>query len=128
MNTMNNVVDVSPFLLFEASADSETHQEHSRDEDDDKCYDDYGDDDESSRSQSTSRLTSFDSIMIDEEEEEKDAGEKEDHDDGDGVVNSYLERRERENLTVDSSSTGNDEKLTREIEKNRMFWEACLAS
>lgn len=129
MNTKKNVVDVSPFLLFKSSADTETHRKRARDGDDDECYKDYGDDAEST-SQRTIGSTGFDSVKMDEEEEIV-AGEKEDHDDEDGVVNSYRrwpEGRERENLTVDSCSTRNDEKLMKEIEKNRMFWEACLAS
>ncbi|KAL1197869.1 hypothetical protein V5N11_027511 [Cardamine amara subsp. amara] len=105
MNTKNNVVDVSPFLLFETSADSaETHQERDNIGDDDQGYADYDDD-----------------------EKEVVAGEKKNHDE----VSSYqrwTERKEGEIMTVDTSSTRNDEKLAREIEKNRMFWEACLAS
>ncbi|CAB87744.1 putative protein [Arabidopsis thaliana] len=131
--TKNNVVEVSTFLFFEASADSETtHQERGHDGDDVKGCDDCGEDAESCRcemstSQRMSRSTDFDTV----EEVADVAGENEGHVDEDGEVNSYRkwpERRDGENLTVDSSSTGNDERLMSEIEKNRMFWEACLAS
>ncbi|CAL9245325.1 unnamed protein product [Arabidopsis halleri] len=121
--TKNNVVEVSPFLFMEASADSETtHQERGHDGDDVKGREEYGEDAESCRcetstSQRTSRSTDFDPV----EEEADVAGENEDDDDEDGEVNSY--RRDGGKLTVDSSS-----RLMSEIEKNRMFWEACLAS
>ncbi|KAG2260895.1 hypothetical protein Bca52824_080189 [Brassica carinata] len=131
MNTKNNVlVDVSPFLLFEVSADSETHEEQGGHEgdDDDK---DYGNDAEST-SQVTGGSAGFDSVEMDEEEKEEElvTGEKEEHDEEE--VNSHgrwPERREDESSNVDSSSTRNDGRLTRrKIEKDRMFWEACLAS
>ncbi|EOA24925.1 hypothetical protein CARUB_v10018216mg [Capsella rubella] len=137
---MNNVVEVSPCLLFEASGDSENHHQERGLEGDDvlKGHEDHSDDDaESCRcgSQMTSRSTDHDPVEEEEEEEEEEeaevAGENEDHDDGDGEVNSYgrsPEKRDRENRTVDLSSTGNDERSISEIEKNRMFWEACLAS
>ncbi|CAA7030477.1 unnamed protein product [Microthlaspi erraticum] len=126
MNTKNNVVeDVSPFFVFESSADSETHEERRQhgNANDDKGYGDYGNDAEST-SQRTIGATGYDSVEMDEEEEVV-VGEKEEHDDVE--VNSYR-RKESENLTVDRSSTGNDEKLIREMEKSRMFWEACLSS
>ncbi|XP_010413211.1 PREDICTED: uncharacterized protein LOC104699583 [Camelina sativa] len=132
MNTKNNVVEVSTFLLFEASGDSESHhQEHGHEGDDAKGREDHGDDAESCRcetstSQRTSRSTNLDPVGQEEEEEAEVAGENEDHDDGEGEVNSY--RRWPERTDRDSSLTGSDERLISEIEKNRMFWEACLAS
>lgn len=131
MNTKNSVlVDVSSFLLFEASADSETHEDQGGHEgDDDK---DYGNDAEST-SQVRNGSTGFNSMEMDEEEEkeeELDTGEKEEHDEEE--VNSYgrwPESREDESRRVASSSTRNDERLMRrKIENDRMFWEACLAS
>lgn len=137
MNAKNNVVvdDVTPLFVFEASADSETHEERRQhgNGNDDKGNGDCGQDAEST-SQRTIGGTGYDSVEMDEEEEEEVVvGEKKDHDDGvgDGEVNSYRrwpEREESENLTVTNSSPGNDEKLMREMEKNRLFWEACLAS
>ncbi|XP_009116968.1 histone chaperone ASF1 [Brassica rapa] len=132
MNTKNNVlVDVSPFLLFEASADSETREEGGHVGYDDK---DHGNDAEST-SQVTGGSADFDSVEMEEEEEEKEeelvTGEKEEEHEEE-EVNSHVrwpERRENESGSVDSSSTRNDERLMRrKIEKDRMFWEACLAS
>ncbi|XP_010468899.1 PREDICTED: uncharacterized protein LOC104749020 [Camelina sativa] len=133
MNTKNNVVEVSPFFLFEASGDSESHhqEEHGHEGDDSKGREDHGDDAESCRcepsstSQRTRRSTDLDLVGQKEEEGEV-AGENEDHDDGEGEVNSY--RRWSERRDRDSSSTGSEERLVSEIEKNRVFWEACLAS
>ncbi|KAF8089412.1 hypothetical protein N665_0506s0018 [Sinapis alba] len=128
MNTKNNVlVDVSPFLLFEASADSETHEEGGHEGDDDK----YNENDaEYSTSQVMGRSTGFDSVEMDKEEEEVVTGEKEEHDEEE--VNSHKrwsERTENESRSVDSPSARNDERLMRrKIEDDRMFWEACLAS
>lgn len=132
MNTKNNVlVDVSPFLLLEASADSETREEGGHDGYDDK---DHGNDAEST-SQVTGGSADFDSVEMEEEEKEKEeelvTGEKEEEHDEE-EVNSHgrwPESRENESGSVDSSSTRNDERLMRrKIEKDRMFWEACLAS
>ncbi|XP_010512697.1 PREDICTED: uncharacterized protein LOC104788632 [Camelina sativa] len=128
MNTKNNVVEVSTFLLFEASGDSESYdQEHGHEDDDAKGREDHGDDAESYMCEtSTSPRRTSRSNDVDPVEEEEVAGENEDHDDGEGEVNSY--RRWPERRDRDSSSTGRDERLISEIEKNRMFWEACLAS
>lgn len=135
MNTKNNVVvEVSPFLLFEACADSETHRvkESGHEGDDVKGREDYVDDAESCRWEtSTSQMRSRSTDCNPVKEEVEVARENEEHDEGDGEVNSYQrwpEKRDRENLTIDLSSTGNDEKLISEMEKNRMFWEACLTS
>ncbi|KAJ0246389.1 hypothetical protein HA466_0169330 [Hirschfeldia incana] len=133
MNTKNSVlVDVSRFLLFEASADSETHEDqggHDHEGDDDK---DYGNDAEST-SQVTNGSTGIDSVEMNDEEEKEEnqvmPGEKEERDEEE--VNSHgrwPESREDDSRRVDSSSTRNDERLMRKIEKDRMFWEACLAS
>lgn len=131
MNTKNNVlVDVSPFLIFEVSADSDTREDqggHEGDNDDK----DYGNDAEST-SQVTGGSAGFDSVEMDEEEKEEElvTGEEEEHDEEE--VNSHgrwPKRREDESSNVDSSATRNDGRLTRrKIEKDRMFWEACLAS
>ncbi|RID47792.1 hypothetical protein BRARA_I04358 [Brassica rapa] len=131
MNTKNNVlVDVSPFLLFEASADSETREEGGHVGYDDKGH---GNDAEST-SQVTGGLADFDSVEMEEEEEKEEelvTGEKEEEHEEE-EVNSHVrwpEKRENESGSVDASSTRNDERLMRrKIEKDRMFWEACLAS
>ncbi|XP_010525249.1 PREDICTED: uncharacterized protein LOC104803071 [Tarenaya hassleriana] len=116
----NSVVDVSPFLLFEATADSETdcHIPDTRDDDDDN------DDAESCRAGScetpfatTSRVSGsgFDSATVEEEEGEE--------------VNSYGKwaRRENQKLVVDLSASKGKERAS-EMERSRLFWEACLTS
>ncbi|ESQ43772.1 hypothetical protein EUTSA_v10006446mg [Eutrema salsugineum] len=131
MNTKNNLVDVSPFLLFEASADSETRQECGHESGDDKGHEEYAKDAESTSQKTSSGSTGSDSVENMDEEEDVVAGEKEESDDGDGEVNSYRrwpEMSDCEKRTVGSSSTGNDERLLSEIEKNRRFWDSCLAS
>ncbi|KAG7570878.1 hypothetical protein ISN45_Aa04g034140 [Arabidopsis thaliana x Arabidopsis arenosa] len=122
---MNNVFDVSPFLLLEASADSEAGHDSV---DDDKCVKDYDIDESCSASScETSCVTRTSqrpiSDLDDTVNEERDAGE-EDDDDGEGEVNSYVRcgRSQRENLAVDSGA------VVSEMDQNRMFWEACLAS
>lgn len=130
MNTTNNVFDVSPFLLLEASADSEAGHD-GFDDDDDKCVKDY-DIDESSCSASSSETWTihqrpsrlgFDLEVEDTVKEERD--DEEDDDDGsEGEVNSYIRcgRSQHENLAVDSGA------VLSEMDQSRMFWEACLAS
>lgn len=128
MNTTNNnVFDVSPFLLLEASADSEA----GHDGFDDKCVKDY-DIDESSCSASSSETWTihqrpsrlgFDLEVEDTVKEERD-DEEDDEDGSEGEVNSYIRcgRSQHENLAVDSGA------VLSEMDQSRMFWEACLAS
>ncbi|KAG2331970.1 hypothetical protein Bca4012_018447 [Brassica carinata] len=139
MNTTKEVLDVSPFLLLESSADSDTYRqgggadeiegaqdgEHNVNNND---YADRDDIDESCTANSyetssvTTRRPSFDQEDKVKEEIILTAGEEEDED---GEVNSYIIRyrtSQRENLTVDSSA------VVSEMDKSRMFWEACLAS
>ncbi|KAL9844521.1 hypothetical protein AtNW77_Chr2g0271151 [Arabidopsis thaliana] len=113
MNTTNNVFDVSPFLLLEASADSEAGHDSSCSAS--SC-------ETSCVSQRTS-LLGFDLQDDTVNHEERDAGDEEDED-GEGEVNSYIRcgRSQRENLAVDSAA------VVSEMDQNRMFWEACLAS
>lgn len=128
MNTTNNVFDVSPFLLLEASADSEAGHDSV---DDDKCVKDYDLGHESSSASScetscVSQRTSLLGFDLQDDtvnHEERDAGDEEDED-GEGEVNSYIRcgRSQRENLAVDSAA------VVSEMDQNRMFWEACLAS
>lgn len=124
MNTTKSVLfDVSPFLLLEASADSEAGHDGL----DDECFNDYdGDDIDESCSASSyetscvtwtrQRPNGLGFEAEDTVKEEREAGVEEE-DDGEGEVNSYR-RCQRENLAVEMS----------EIDKSRMFWEACLAS
>lgn len=142
MNTTKNVFDVSPFLLLESSADSESCRNGGDAAQikgghvDGKCIiNDYGGDDIESCSASscetscvtwTSRRPSgsgFDPEGTVTEERVLAAGEEEDED-GEGEVNSYIRcgRSQRENLAVDSGA------VVSEMDKSRMFWEACLAS
>ncbi|WZZ18238.1 hypothetical protein YC2023_111327 [Brassica napus] len=120
MNTKNNVlVDVSPFLLFEASADSETREEGGHVGYDDKGH---GNDAEST-SQVTGGLADFDSVEMEEEEEKEEelvTGEKEEEHEEE-EVNSHVrwpEKRENESGSVDASSTRNDESLVVKLEIN----------
>lgn len=126
MNITKSVFDVSPFLLLEASADSEAGHDGV---DDDQRLNDYDGDDDidescSASSYETSCVTwtshglGFE-LEADTVEEERDvAGEEEEDDSGEGEVNSYRRSCQRENLAVEMS----------EMDKSRMFWEACLAS
>lgn len=138
MNTTKEVFDVSPFLLLESSADSDTYRcdggeqiEGAHDGEPNVNNNYYADRDEIDESctanfYETSSMTtwrpSFDPEDTVTEEIVLTAGEEEDED---GEVNSYIIRyrtSQRENLTVDSSP------VVSEMDKNRMFWEACLAS
>ncbi|KAL1226303.1 hypothetical protein V5N11_017770 [Cardamine amara subsp. amara] len=128
MNTSINVYDVSPFLLLEASADSEAGHDGVED---DECVNDYGIDESCSVSScetscvtwTKQRPSRLDFGLEDKVEEERDAGEEED-DEGEGEVNSYRRcgRSQRDNLAVDSGA------VVSEMDQSRMFWEACLAS
>ncbi|ESQ39443.1 hypothetical protein EUTSA_v10001672mg [Eutrema salsugineum] len=150
MNTAKKVFDVSPFLLLEASADSETYGDgggaaqieggHDRESiiNDDNYVDDGDETDDESCSASsyeTSCVTwtsqrpsgsGFDPEgTVNDQERVLAAGEEED-DDGEGEVNSYRRcgRIQRENLAVDSDADA----AVSEMDKSRLFWEACLAS
>ncbi|KFK37549.1 hypothetical protein AALP_AA4G271100 [Arabis alpina] len=129
MNMTKSVFDVSPFLLFEASADSEAGHDGV---DDDQCVNDYDGDDDMDEScsasscetscvtwtsQRPSGLLGVDHAEETVEKERDVAGEEEEDDNGEGEVNSYR-RCKRENLAVEMS----------EMDKSRLFWEACLAS
>ncbi|KAJ0239969.1 Myelin transcription factor-like protein [Hirschfeldia incana] len=137
MNTTKEVFDVSPFLLLESSADSDTYHggddqiEGAPDGEPNVNNNDYADRDDidescTANSYKTSSMTtwrpSFDPEDTVKEEIILTGGEEEDED---GEVNSYIIRyrtSQHENTTVDSSPV-----LT-EMDKSRMFWEACLAS
>ncbi|EOA29235.1 hypothetical protein CARUB_v10025507mg [Capsella rubella] len=136
-----NVFDVSPFLLLEASADSEAVPDDAV-QWPPKDYNIDGDQ-SSNRSEASSCETScvtwasqrpcrleFDLFLLqDTVKEEIDSGDEEvdddDDDDGDeGEVNSYI-RGQRENPALVSGSVA---VVISEMDQSRMFWEACLAS
>ncbi|CAN8285731.1 unnamed protein product [Cochlearia groenlandica] len=156
MNTnTKKVYDVSPFLLLEASADSETYQDGGftaaqilgGGEDDNACTinGDYDDDIEScsaccyerssgvtwtsERMNNRSCLEQEDysvkeeeKVLLFAEEEEKEEEE------GEGEVNSYVRRC---GMSIDQAideSSARAAVVMSEIDKSRMFWEACLAS
>ncbi|CAN6979376.1 unnamed protein product, partial [Brassica oleracea var. botrytis] len=141
MNTTKKVLDVSPFLLLESSADSDSYRqgggadqiEGAHDGEPNVNNNDYADRDDTDESctanpYETSCVTTWRPIFDAEDTVKEEiiltAGEEEDED-GEGEVNSYIiryMRSQRENLTVDSSA------VVSEMDKNRMFWEACLAS
>ncbi|KAF8116067.1 hypothetical protein N665_0023s0045 [Sinapis alba] len=135
MNTTNEVFDVSPFLLLESSADSETYCDSGGADQTEAAQDADGDDTDescSANSYETSCVTttwrqSFDTEDTVKEEMILTAAGEEEEEDGEGEVNSYIiryRRSQRENLTVDSSAVV----VVSEMDKSRMFWEACLAS
>ncbi|XP_010438534.1 PREDICTED: uncharacterized protein LOC104783385 [Camelina sativa] len=132
--TTKNVLDVSAFLLLEASADSEAGHGGV---DDDKCVKDIDDDDESCSASCSCEMSCItwtshtpdrqlefaveDTVKEETDAAEEEEEEEEEEEDGEGEVNSYIRscgRSQRENLAVAIS----------EMDQNRMFWEACLAS
>ena len=130
--------DVSPYLLLEASADSDgggTVQIVGALDGGESIVNDYytdGDDKSCSASlyetscvTATSQRHSFDLEEDTVKEERIFTTTEEEDEDGEGEVNSYIiryMRSQRENLTVDSSA------VVSEMDKSRMYWEACLAS
>ncbi|OIV91304.1 hypothetical protein TanjilG_01835 [Lupinus angustifolius] len=134
--------DFSSYILFEASGDSEADcdpmmngnlYEHHRVDDQD-CDDDDGDDalscsyDESDTSNSDELINMYDD---DESCDDEYGDEKKENEElVDGVYGaSYCEDDEmqEENQKIYVSSNSNQE-FVDEMEKNRLFWEACLAS
>ncbi|CAH8350915.1 unnamed protein product [Eruca vesicaria subsp. sativa] len=130
MNTTK--FDVSPFLLLEEFADSDGEGTvqinealdggESNDGDDKSCSTSLY---ETSCMTATSQRHSFDPEEEDTVNEERIfTAVEEDDEDGEGEVNSY--RRcgisHFVKLSVDSSE------VVSEMDKSRMFWEACLAS
>ena len=126
--------DVSPYLLLEASADSDgggTVQIVGALDGGESIVNDYytdGDDKSCSASlyetscvTATSQRHSFDLEEDTVKEERIFTTTEEEDEDGEGEVNSY--RRCGKSQFVDSS-----EVVISEMDKSRMFWEACLAS
>ncbi|KAK7270231.1 hypothetical protein RIF29_23232 [Crotalaria pallida] len=135
MNIMDHA-DFSSYILFEATGDSEADfdpmmggtyaYEHGRDEDDDD------DDDALSCSYDVSDICIASEVnMYDESSCDGDVDdEKKEDEEIDGAYGaSYCEddemqeENQRSYVSFDSSQDSVDE-----MEKNRLFWEACLAS
>ncbi|KAL0739846.1 hypothetical protein Bca4012_081359 [Brassica carinata] len=126
--------DVSPFMLLEASADSDGGGTGQIDgaldgsESIVNYYADGGDDKSCSASlyETSSCVTATSQRQIDPEEDAVNkeiifTAVEEDDEDGEGVVNSYR-KCGFVNVSVDSIE------VVSEMDKSRMFWEACLAS
>lgn len=135
MNTTK--FDVSPYLLLEASADSDgggTVQIVGALDGGESIVNDYytdGDDKSCSASlyetscvTATSQRQSFDLEEDTVKEERIFTTAEEEDEDGEGEVNSYRRcgKSQFVKLSVDSSE------VMSEMDKSRMFWEACLAS
>ncbi|XWS36230.1 hypothetical protein CRYUN_Cryun20dG0067500 [Craigia yunnanensis] len=137
MDIKNKVVDISSFLLFEATGDSETGCfdpamsviNHAEDDDAESC----------SCDTTSGFLPGVRELNSLEDKANIGDDHHEDEEDGEVVeqkeVRVYKKRRvdhQRNNgvakekklsaISVDSTKTMN------EMEKNRLFWEACLAS
>lgn len=119
--------DFSSYILFEATGDSENAYEFGRvdDHDDDDalscCYD------ESDACDIASELNMHDESCDDDEHD----GEKiEDEEKDDAYGASYCEDDEMQEQYQKSyvSSDSSQEEFVDEMEKDRLFWEACLAS
>ncbi|KAJ4904408.1 hypothetical protein Rs2_18359 [Raphanus sativus] len=119
--------DVPPFLLLEASADSDgggTIQIHG--------FLDDGESIDKSCSASLYETSCVTGTSLFHPEEEDTVNEEriftavaeEDDEDGEGEVNSYIRcgMSQLVKLSVDSTQ------VVSEMDKSRMFWEACLAS
>lgn len=150
MTNINKVfVDVSSFFLFEATGDSEAEA---------GCFDPAGamsvinhdedDGDAESCSWDTTsdfirelnRLEDRPNIVVGEDEEDDDGDRDGDGEvvdqkepvchlykkcrDDDGLSKSKLEKKSSRSVSVDSTQT----QTMNEMEKNKLFWEACLAS
>ncbi|XP_011015206.1 PREDICTED: uncharacterized protein LOC105118851 [Populus euphratica] len=138
MERMKKSVDVSSFLLVEATGDSEV------DSDPNMTFVDLVDDDDGD-AESCSCDTSYHSCVngvyieveeyhvnynvVDEEQEEQEQ-EKQQQDKGVHVYQSRVDHghaglpmKQKSCVSVDSANESMNEK-----EKNRLFWEACLAS
>ncbi|KAE8685208.1 RNA-binding protein-defense related 1 isoform 1 [Hibiscus syriacus] len=149
----SKVVDVSSFLLFEATGDSESgchydpamvdiNGEH---DDDDHDYDDDAEscscDTVSGSLPGVREIVSLENKFMNVDGD-VDVGDDEDDDDGvveqmevqlykkccrdDQRVNGVFVAKE--NKPSSAVSVENSNKTMNEMEKNRLFWEACLAS
>ncbi|KAK7284701.1 hypothetical protein RJT34_19452 [Clitoria ternatea] len=115
----------SSYMFLEASGDSEadcdptTLWEHAyesgRADDDDAQSCSYDDSDESCHAD---ELNGYESLNGDDEDEKK----------FEAYGTSYCEDDEMEEHHKSSVSDDSDQELMDEMEKNRLFWEACLAS
>uniref|UniRef100_A0A9I9DAR2 Uncharacterized protein n=1 Tax=Cucumis melo TaxID=3656 RepID=A0A9I9DAR2_CUCME len=132
-NQGNHIEDISSYFLFEATGDSEA---------------DSSVDLESSSSASTTEFNDAESCTDDtptmlcnneNEDDDDDDGDGEemvendddDHDDEDEEEEEVVESKAigfsiKSNASIDS--TKDDFKMLNEVDKNRLFWETCLAS
>ncbi|KAK8532558.1 hypothetical protein V6N13_131878 [Hibiscus sabdariffa] len=150
----SDVVDVSSFLLFEATGDSESgcnsdpaiadiNGQHYNDDD----YHDYDDDAESCSCDTVSGYLPGVREIVSLENKSVNVGgdfDDGDDDDDDGVVEQrevqLYEKCCRDDQRVNGAfvakeknpssavSLENSNETMNEMEKNRLFWEACLAS
>ncbi|XP_050365602.1 uncharacterized protein LOC126784160 [Argentina anserina] len=121
-------VDVTPFLLFEDSGDSEAADEVVSDVP-------MAEDDAESCSWDSADISSADELVIIDDDDEDDRGVREyrsyvdDHEEEEEVEMSSVYQRWGHQLksTVSVDSTKEFEMLN-EVEKSKLFWETCLAS
>ncbi|XWS46739.1 hypothetical protein CRYUN_Cryun14cG0093900 [Craigia yunnanensis] len=137
MDFNNKVIDVSSFLLFEATGDSEAGCfdpamsviNHAEDDDAESCSCDTTSD----FLPGVRKLNSLEdkATVDDDHHEDEEDGEvveqkevrvykkcRDDHQ----RINGVAKEKKSSAVSVDSTKTMN------EMEKNRLFWEACLAS
>ncbi|KGN44840.1 nuclear polyadenylated RNA-binding protein 3 [Cucumis sativus] len=122
-NQGNHIEDISSYFLFEATGDSEVDLQSSSPvstefNDAESCTDD------------------TDRIMLcnnEDDEDEEEMGVENDDDDGDEeeeeeevVESKAIGFSIKSNASIDS--TKDEFKMLNEVDKNRLFWETCLAS
>ncbi|XP_061366483.1 uncharacterized protein LOC133309701 [Gastrolobium bilobum] len=120
---MKDPFDVSSYMLLEVTGDSEAdcnpimgEQAHEIDREDDdaqSCSDD------NSETCNASELNVFDESLNADDEDEKKV---------DGYGTSYCEDDEMQEHHKSCVSDDSGQELVDEMERNRLFWEACLAS
>ncbi|KAL6217313.1 hypothetical protein ACLB2K_010530 [Fragaria x ananassa] len=125
-------VDVSPFLLFEDSGDSEAASEVVSDVL-------MAEDDAESCSWDSADVSSADELIVidDDEDEEDDRGVREyrsysdDHEEEgeeEEVMSSDYQRWGHQLKSTVSVDSTKEFEMLNEVEKSKLFWETCLAS
>ncbi|KAF7804802.1 phosphopantothenoylcysteine decarboxylase subunit VHS3 [Senna tora] len=134
---MKQSVDVSRFMLLEATGDSEADCDliarlhHDDDDDDDDAQScSYDGSDESDTQNFNLGYGSCDPDFNNDAEKKKDGGEEEEEEEEKACVyygSSYCDDGDEE-VQKHQNSSDSGQHLMDEMEKNRRFWEACLAS
>ncbi|PRQ26242.1 hypothetical protein RchiOBHm_Chr6g0292431 [Rosa chinensis] len=123
-------VDVSPFLLFEDSGDSEAAAE--------VVFDvPLAEDDAESCSYDSADISSADELIVNGEDDEDDHGVREyrsyvdDHEEEEEeeeVMSSVYQRCGHQLKSTVSVDSTKEFEMLNEVEKSKLFWETCLAS